>query len=376
MTVTSGETPIIQPKRSLMRTCIFKVQTAILLALSFTLAAPAVLAQEPTEDLSSKSIEELMNMEVASVYGASKYMQKVTEAPSSVTIVTADDIQKFGYRTLAEVLRSVRGFYGTYDRNYSYLGVRGFARPGDYNTRVLLLVDGHRMNDNVYDQAFIGTELPVEIDLIERIEIIRGPSSSLYGTSAFFAVINVITKKGRDLNGVEASGEIASFDSYKGRVTYGKKLENGFEFLVSGSYYNSRGPAKLFYREYDDPATNNGIAERGDDDASGTFFANLSYKNLSLQAVYGSREKGIPTGAYDSLFNDRRTRTTDRIGYIDLKYEKTFENGLGIQARTSYDSYHYNGTYAYAYDEDGVTSTLLNEDYTRADGWSGRSSIQ
>ena len=73
------------------------------------------------------------------------------------------------------MLRSVRGFYTTYDRNYSYVGIRGFARPGDYNTRVLLLVDGHRLNDGIYDMAPIGTDFPIDVSLIERVEVIRGP---------------------------------------------------------------------------------------------------------------------------------------------------------------------------------------------------------
>ena len=144
------------------------------------------------------------------------YMQKVTEAPSSVTIITADEIRGFGHRTLADVLRTVRGFYVTYDRNYSYLGVRGFSRPGDYNARVLLQVDGHRLNDNVFGSALIGTEFPLDVDLIERIEIIRGPSSALYGTSAFFAVINVITQTRQPENGLEASATLGSFDALRG----------------------------------------------------------------------------------------------------------------------------------------------------------------
>ena len=85
--------------------------------------------------------------------------------------------------------------------------MRGFSQPGDYNARVLFLVDGHRVNDNVYDGAYVGTEFPVDVDLIERIEIIRGPSSSVYGTGAFAAVINVITKRGRDLSALENSAE-------------------------------------------------------------------------------------------------------------------------------------------------------------------------
>ena len=148
--------------------------------LAVTLASPMALvtAQTP-DDLTQKSLEDLMNVEVASVYSASKYSQKVTEAPSSVSIVTSEQIQLHGYRTLAEILSSVRGFYVSNDRNYTYVGVRGFARPGDYNTRILLMIDGHRINDNVYDQALLGRELPIEVDLIERVEIVRGPSSSL-----------------------------------------------------------------------------------------------------------------------------------------------------------------------------------------------------
>ncbi len=143
----------------------------------------------------------MLFQEIPSVYGASRYEQKVTEAPSSVSIVTSADIKHYGYRNLGEILESVPGLYTTYDRNYSYLGMRGFARAGDYNTRVLLLVDGHRLNDAVYDQAPIGTDFPVDVDLIDRVEIIRGPSSSIYGTNAFLGVINVITKRGRDLRG-------------------------------------------------------------------------------------------------------------------------------------------------------------------------------
>ena len=173
----------------------------VLVVLGPTLSAQSVdpqqqQQQQPQSELSQLSLEQLADLPIDSVFSASMYTQKVTEAPSSVTIITANEIRGFGHRTLADVLRTVRGFYVTYDRNYSYLGVRGFSRPGDYNARVLLQMDGHRLNDNVFGSALLGTEFPLDVDLIERIEIIRGPSSALYGTSAFFAVINVITKRG------------------------------------------------------------------------------------------------------------------------------------------------------------------------------------
>src|SRR5207248_2185857 len=115
--------------------------TRLLVWPTMLLAAAAVTAQEPTKDLGEASLEELANI---TVYTASRHTQKVTDAPSSVTVITRDEIQKYGYRTLADILRSVRGFDITYDRAFSYGGVRGINQPATYNSRLLLLIDGHR----------------------------------------------------------------------------------------------------------------------------------------------------------------------------------------------------------------------------------------
>ena len=169
---------------------LLRAQTANPASNSTSPANPA--AGEPAQTAADLSLEDLANV---SIYTASKHMQSASDAPASVTVVTVDEIQKYGYRTLADILQSVRGFYITYDRDYSFVGVRGFGRLGDWNTRILLLIDGHRVNNNILGQAMLGTEFLLDVDLIERVEIIRGPSSSLYGADAFFAVINVITRK-------------------------------------------------------------------------------------------------------------------------------------------------------------------------------------
>ncbi len=105
-----------------------------------------------------------------------------------MTVTTADEIELFGYRTLAEILASVRGFYTSCDRGYTLTGVRGLNRPGDFDTRILVIIDGQKANDAVYN-AVSGSEHLLDVELIDRVEIIRGPSSSLYGTSVFFAVV-------------------------------------------------------------------------------------------------------------------------------------------------------------------------------------------
>jgi outer membrane receptor for ferrienterochelin and colicins len=109
--------------------------------------------KQARKDLGQLSLQELMDIKVDTVYGASKFQQKVTEAPSSITIITADEIEKYGYRTVSDVLQSVPGFYVTNDRNYSYVGMEGISRPTDYNTHLLIMIDGHRINDNVFNGA-------------------------------------------------------------------------------------------------------------------------------------------------------------------------------------------------------------------------------
>jgi iron complex outermembrane receptor protein len=238
----------------------FKTKTILIGCVVFYLAGAQARAQtdlplDPIAVDQAASPEEALFQDIPSVFGSAKYEQKITEAPSSVTIITAEQINKYGYRQFSQIIDSVPGLFMTNDRNYGYVGFRGFGRPGDYNTRVLLLVDNHRLNDAIYDQAAVGSESPIDVDVIERVEIIRGPASSLYGTNAFFGVINVITKKGRDIKGIELSGETSSYNSNKGRLTIGKKLQNGVEFLLSGNYYGSIGNRSLFYKEFDSPAT-------------------------------------------------------------------------------------------------------------------------
>jgi len=307
-----------------------------------------------TGDLDALSLEQLMDMNVHSVLGASKYEQRVTQAPSSISIVTAEDIRRFGYANLADVLSGVRGLYVTNDRNYSYLGVRGFLRPGDYTTRVLVLIDGHRINDNVYDAGSIGREAMVDVELIDRVEVIRGPSSSVYGSSAFLGVINVITKHGRDIDGTEVGVDLASRDTYRTRATYGETFANGVDFLISGSHYSSAG-WNFYYPEFDQRssdnrfAANNGIAAGLDDESAAKFFTSVRYGDFNASLSYNNRRKQVPTASFDNIFGDPGERTRDGSSYIELGYQHAFGSTTDLKVRGFYDLLTYEGTYANDY---------------------------
>ena len=303
------------------------------------LAAPAVAVADPNplpRDLTELPLESLMEIELPKVYGASKIEQKSTEAPSSVTVITADEIRRYGHRTLGDVLQSVQGFQVSSDRNYSFLGTRGL-NLGDFNSRILLLVDGHRVNNNLTDGALVDTAFILDVDLIERVEIIRGPGSVLYGNNAFFGVINVITRQGKNVNGAEVSGEYASFDTFKGRVSLGKQFTNGLQLLVSGSLYDSDGDPKLFYHEFNTPAQNNGVARNLDGDAFGSFFGSVSFQDFTVQGAFNRREKANPTAQFFTTFNDPRLRTVDERSYASFKYAHSFPDVVDVTAQLYYD---------------------------------------
>lgn len=325
----------------------------------------------PPSDLTDLTIEELMGIEIDTVSAASRYEQPVTEAPASVSIVTADEIRKFGYRNLADILQGVRGFSVVNDRNYQYAGVRGFGFPGDYGSRILLLVDGVRQNDPIYQTFFVGNEFILDVDLIERVEIVRGPSYSLYGSNAMLAVVNVITRRGRDLDGVELSGEAGSFDSYRGRLSYGRRFSAGPELVMSGTLYGTGGQ-DLFFPEFAAPSTNFGWARGGDAEHAGSVFLKLLYRDFTLEGAYSKRGKNIPTASWETVFNDPGTKSWDSSGFIDLKYRHAFADDTDLMARLSYSRYGNDGRYVYNTAEPGDAPVpLVNIDYGRTSWLAG-----
>ena len=287
-----------------------------------------------------------MSQDAGRVFGASARLQPVTEAPASVSFVTAEEIERYGYRTLADVLQGVRGMYVTNDRNFSYLGTRGFGRPGDYNGRILLMVNGHRVNDNVFGQAEIGAEFGIDPAMFERVEIIRGPASSLYGDSAFFAVVNVITRSGASLGGASLTLEDGTLGTRLARASLGQRFADSVDVAVSGTYEQSAGVQQLYFPEFDAPSTNNGIADGLDGERVGQVYGHLKFKHLTFTGAYGRRQKDVPTASFGSVFNAQQPReeTTDRHTLADLEYSGTI-GANRVSARGSFDRFSYDGTY-------------------------------
>jgi iron complex outermembrane receptor protein len=329
----------------------------LLSALLCTSAFPA-----RAEDLTTLSFDQLLSVEIVT---ASKFAQKVSEAPSAVSVVTAEDIKTFGYRTLADILRGVRGVYVAYDRNYSYVGTRGSGRSGDYNSRLLVLVDGQRLNDSVFGQGSVGTEFPIDVDLIERVEYVPGPGSAIYGSNAFFGVLNIITKKPRALAGVAVGAELSSYRTGKVSLTVGRRFDNGGEGLLRITESASRGIDRYF-PEFDDASTH-GVASGLDRDRYKRVFAKYSFEDLTLTGVFGDRVKGVPTASFGQQFNDPRSLSTDRYLLLTAAFQHAVSKTLDLYASLNFNRYQYIGDFAYTPDASGLNRDLVRSEVVTAE---------
>ncbi len=289
------------------------------------------------------SLDSLLETRVST---AAKYSQRVRDVAASVTIITADEIKGYGFRTLDQVLVTVPGFYVSNDRNYSYIGTRGFSRPTDYNNRLLLLVNGNQVNEGVFGGAPMGGELAIPLESLDRIEIIRGPGSALYGTGAMFAVINLITRTAETLDGGEAVAEAGSYGRLGLHGVMGHRFHNGVGLMLSGLVDRSDGQ-DLFFPEYQSPSTNNGIAHDLDWEKRAAFLGSLSLGDLRLHGRYGSRRKAIPTASYGMAFDTRGAETWDRYGYLELDYDRQLNAHARISGRGYFNSYQYHGGFPY-----------------------------
>jgi iron complex outermembrane receptor protein len=146
------------------------------------------------EPSSSATVLAASDAEEDVVVGAAKREQSLGNVASAVTVVSGDRIRRFGYRTIGEAVAAVAGVY-LVDNRLSYsVGIRGLQIPGDFNTRLLVLVDGATINEAWGAYAGLGFDAIVGIEDVARIEVIRGPVSSVYGTNAFFGIINIVTR--------------------------------------------------------------------------------------------------------------------------------------------------------------------------------------
>jgi iron complex outermembrane receptor protein len=314
------------------------VALTVWLGLSVLPMAPPVDAAEVDE----LSLDDLLNTRITT---ASKFSQRVSEAPSSVTVIRGEEIRSHGWRNLSEALVSVPGFEVSNATDYRYLGVRGFSQPGDYNSRILLLVDGIPANDSIYDQAMIGPELPLDMKLIERIEVVPGPGSALYGGNAYLAVVNIITRQsesiGRSVTLGAGSNGLAG-----GQASAGGRDENGRHWLISASTERSTGEARYF-PQWDGVGGSDGQARGLDGERTHRLFLRYGGEDWSIHLLSGQRQRDSAGGMYATDFS-APARNTDATTQLALRFARPINQSWTFEGQAYAGDYSWEGRYRYS----------------------------
>lgn len=324
-----------------------------------TLAGPAA-AQQKAVDLTNQSLEDLMNIQVVSV---SKTEQSVARTAAAIFVITQEDIRRSGATNIPDLLRMVPGMdVAQIDSNSWAITARGFNAR--FSNELFVMVDGR----SVYTPSFGGVywdTLDVPLDDIERIEVIRGPGGSIWGTNAVNGVINIITKKASDTKGVLVTGGGGNVDQGFGTVQYGGSVGKNTDFRAFTKYFDQ---GHL-------PAVGGGDGGDGWSSLRGGFRTDTtisSKDSLSFQGDLYSIREGDPTVAFPTVTTPAAFPTELFVdisgGFIQGRWTHTISPRSGIDLQVSYDRYERDDTVG---DHRGIASL----DFSHHFAWGERNNI-
>lgn len=265
------------------------------------------------------------------------------ETPGIVSVITAEEIENTGARDITDVLRLIPGFDITQDLQF----VQGVSLRGNWANegKVLFLLDGQPMNDLLYQTVAVGNRFAVEF--IERIEVIRGPGSAIYGGSAEYGVINIVTKSATSLNGVAVVGTGGFHTGAVGRTNAGimvaKKSDN---FSWDLAVYKGKGiVSDQQYQDYFGEEEPSDLSSNSSSDPTNVNLG-LKYKGFYVRGMFDNFETAEPTTtiSYKSYFVE--------AGYsIKLSEKFKIDPKIQYQRQNPWD-YDYNFTDENDFDTD------------------------
>ncbi|MEQ1506194.1 MAG: TonB-dependent receptor [Myxococcota bacterium] len=290
-------------------------------------------------------IDDLELIPVNEVTAVSRRAERAELAPASVTILSTEELRAFRYPTIYEALRGVRGISLTYDSIYGSAAVRGLGQANDFGNRLLVLSDGASLNDNILYQSFIRYDGRVDLGGVDRIEVVRGPGSVLYGTGAVSGVVNLVTEPRDAPNGATfavgtADGNVARAHAAIHR-TWGER--GGFRAEVAGA--GSQGRVVELAPPGADPLAVSGF----DQFTAGTTHGRVWLGDATVQWFHTARTVDIPTGVYDTVLGnpDGTNAWTDTRTMAELRYEPALSDTVRLLTRATVDRYAYDGVLPY-----------------------------
>ncbi len=288
------------------------------------------------QQLLKMSLRDLMNIEVSTT---SKIKEDIKETPASVVIITREDIKKYGFKSVADILQNIPGFYMIND--YYWLGsenfgVRGFFSPGVFNDVVILVNGVNQIGAFYSDYSLLKINIPVEA--IDRVEVVRGPMSIMYGSNAFLGAVNIITNKER-VSEISASYGTSKYHKLFVRLS---KENKDFSFTINTGFYGDDGIdfALSDFTDNYNFLKNVGLAKndrtKGELKKANRYF-NFSgkYKNFSFDFTYSDGRKGVfdglPSYPPGTFINNRST-------ILFLKYKNQVLRNLFFTGKFTYQA--------------------------------------
>ena len=276
---------------------------------------------------------------------ATRHETKISKAPGIVTVVTAEEIKHLGYRTFIEILRTIPGFEILKDGATGVVvpAVRGITS----SNKVRLMLNGHFVNSPFTGSAF-GRFDDFPVENIKKIEIIRGPGSAMYGENAFTAVINIITKDAKDIDGVKVSSGYGSFETYEENVVFGKtygkvdisgmlhyRQTSGFDGIVESDRQTILDNT---LSSFGVPAVSQSPGRVHDGRQEYDMNLKVAYKDFYFEGLYINKDVSPFTGGPQYALTDE-SQIGDNYVFGEVGYKKRYEEKFTIKPRLYYDQF-------------------------------------
>ncbi|MCO7223932.1 TonB-dependent siderophore receptor [Pleionea sp. CnH1-48] len=316
------------------------------------------------EDISDEiSLEDLLSLDVS---GVSKKKESVEKAPGIVTVISAEQIRELGARNLTDALARVPGVF-SFDNYFSLtdqFSIRGNLSE-DYNTKILFLINGHP-SYHTLTGTFFSDMIPIEA--VERIEVVRGPVSVLYGTNALTGVINIITKQSLENDAkATASVETSSHDTFTGQFNVIQQWDENSQVFIALEAKRTDGFVQGFDADQDDSffsfkdgfvkyPGNGGSAELGEEHTS--LFTQLKVNDFELDLSYFDQERQTKQGIQPSFYFRGGPFDINLLS-LDARYKMELNENMSLRFIGRYDDYEYSYTVGnYQELDNGITDTV------------------
>ncbi|HAN78948.1 MAG TPA: hypothetical protein DCQ31_14885, partial [Bacteroidales bacterium] len=310
------------------------------------------------------SLEDLMGVEVIT---AGKTLEKIIQVPASVVVISKTEIEKYGFSTIEEVLEQITGLFMTSDYYWlgtANFGVRGFYSSGPFNN-IFILVNGVSQMEE-YTRGTPLSKLGIPVETIDKIEIIRGPMSVIYGSGAFFGAINIITENNENN---EFNVRYGTHNSINTHAVVTKKTDDFFAKFIAG--FNTSDGAAIAYTDLTtNPVKpngktflqNNGLA----DDATTKNQLSFNNKFASLMLNFGSFKFASSINSTKSGMMDGQPVLGEGSYFISgssvvsAEYAKELSPKLNFIWKENYNRYNYYNRYEQDYENGNMNSNQIS----------------